>query len=124
MAEEIFFGANYITTGASSDIERATEIARAMVMRFGFDADLGAENYAPDNVEGQRKDMSNDTRKMIDLKVRLLLQEAYGQASKIISKHRDLHEKIAEALLVQEEMTKEEFDDFFKDVNVPEKINM
>jgi cell division protease FtsH len=124
VAEEIFFGSDYITTGASSDIERATEIARAMVMRFGFDADLGAENYAPDNVEGQRKDMSNDTRKMIDLKVRTLLQEAYAQAGKIISKNRDLHEKIAEALLVQEEMTKEEFDEFFTGVSVPEKINM
>lgn len=95
-----------------------------MVMRFGFDADLGAENYAPDNVEGQRKDMSNDTRKMIDLKVRLLLQEAYAQAAKIINKNRDLHEKIAEALLVQEEMTKEEFDEFFAGISVPEKINM
>jgi cell division protease FtsH len=52
VAEEIFFGTEYITTGASSDIERATEIARAMVMRFGFDPDLGAENYAPDSVEG------------------------------------------------------------------------
>jgi cell division protease FtsH len=51
VAEEIFFGTDYITTGASSDIERATEIARAMVMRFGFDPDLGAENYAPDSVE-------------------------------------------------------------------------
>ena len=61
---------------------------------------------------------------MIDLKVRLLLQEAYAQASKIINKHRDLHEKIAEVLLVEEEMTKEEFDEFFTGVSVPEKINM
>jgi cell division protease FtsH len=124
VAEEVFFGSNYITTGASSDIERATEIARAMVMRFGFDADLGAENYAPDNVEGQRKDMSNDTRKIIDLKVRTLLQEAYAVANKIITKHRDLHEKIAEELLVKEEMTQEEFDIFFEGVVVPAKIVM
>jgi cell division protease FtsH len=124
VAEEIFFGSNYITTGASSDIERATEIARAMVMRFGFDADLGAENYAPDNVEWQRKDMSNDTRKMIDTKVRTLLQDAYALAGKIINKNRDLHEKIAEALLVQEEMTQEEFDVFFENISVPTKIIM
>jgi cell division protease FtsH len=124
VAEEIFFGSDYITTGASSDIERATEIARAMVMRFGFDPDLGAENYAPDNVEWQRKDMSNDTRKMIDIKVRTLLQEAYAHAGKIINKNRDLHEKIAEALLVQEEMTQDEFDAFFEWVSVPTKIIM
>jgi cell division protease FtsH len=95
-----------------------------MVMRFGFDADLGAENYAPDNVEGQRKDMSNDTRKLIDIKVRTLLQEAYAVANKIISKNRDLHEKIAESLLVQEEMTQEEFDVFFENISVPTKIIM
>lgn len=52
VAEEVFFGSDYVTTGASSDIERATEIARAMIMRFGFDKDLGAENYAPDSLEG------------------------------------------------------------------------
>jgi cell division protease FtsH len=51
VAEEIFFGTEYITTGASSDIERATEIARAMVMRYGFDSELGPENYAPDSTE-------------------------------------------------------------------------
>lgn len=51
VAEEVFFGSDYVTTGASSDIERATEIARAMIMRFGFDKDLGAENYAPDSLE-------------------------------------------------------------------------
>ncbi len=124
VAEEVFFGSNYITTGASSDIERATNVARAMVMRFGFDPDLGAENYAPDNVEGQRKDMSNDTRKLIDLKVRTLLQEAYAVANRIITTNRDLHEKIAEALLIQEEMTQEEFDLFFEGVAVPAKIVM
>lgn len=58
--------------------------------------------------------MSNDTRKMIDIKVRALLQDAYAHANKIIMKNRDLHEKIAEALLIQEEMTQEEFDIFFE----------
>jgi len=131
VAEELFFGSNYITTGASSDIQRATEIARAMVMRFGFDSDLGAENYAPDSIDGnylgaeaQQKAISNDTRKIIDIKVRTLLQEAYALATKIINKNRELHETIANALLVQEEMTQEEFDAFFLWVSVPTKIAM
>jgi cell division protease FtsH len=91
-----------------------------MVMRFGFDSDLGAENYAPDSIDGnylgaeaQQKAISNDTRKIIDIKVRTLLQEAYALATKIINKNRELHETIANALLVQEEMTQEEFDAFF-----------
>jgi cell division protease FtsH len=125
VAEEIFFGSEYITTGASSDIERATEIARAMVMRYGFDSDLGAENYAPDHVEWVRKDISNDTRKMIDQKVRGLLQDAYALAQRIITANRALHEKIADNLLKVEEMTQEEFDVFFDWVaGVPTKIAM
>lgn len=52
VAEEIFFGKDYITTGASSDIENATEIARAMIMKYGFDEELGAENFASDAIEG------------------------------------------------------------------------
>lgn len=51
VAEEVFFGRDYITTGASSDIESATEIARAMVMKYGFDEELGAENFASDSLE-------------------------------------------------------------------------
>jgi cell division protease FtsH len=132
VAEEVFFGPDYITTGASSDIERATEIARAMVMRFGFDPDLGAENYAPDSVEGnylgaqaQEKAISDDTRKLIDVKVRELLSNAYAQAKAIITKHKKLHEEIAQVLLQKEELLQEEFDEFFKDLTVaPTKITM
>lgn len=52
VAEELHFGSEAVTTGASNDIERATEIARAMVTRYGFDDELGAENFAPDSVDG------------------------------------------------------------------------
>ncbi len=132
VAEEVFFGSEYITTGASSDIERATEIARAMVMRFGFDPDLGAENYAPDNIEGnylwaqaQEKAISDDTRKLIDDKVRELLSNAYAQAKSIITKNKKLHEELAELLLQKEELLQDEFDEYFKDLTAaPEKITM
>lgn len=132
VAEEVFFGADYITTGASSDIERATEIARAMVMRFGFDPILGAENYAPDQVEGnflgaeaQQKAISDETRKQIDLTVRTMLQEAYAIAKKLITTHKALHEQIANDLLAKEEMDETEFDAYFTDVaGVPAKIAM
>ena len=130
VAEEVFFGTDYITTGASNDIERATDIARAMIMRFGFDKDLGAENYAPDAVEGnylgaqsQEKAISQETRKLIDDKVRKILQDAYATATQIISENKDLHEKIAKDLFEKEEMLKDEFDAYFVDMtNVPEKI--
>ncbi len=132
VAEEVFFGPEYITTGASSDIERATEIARAMVMRFGFDSDIGPENLAPDMTEGNYlgaqsngKVISDKTQDLIDMKVRGLLLTAYALAKKIITENRDLHEKIATHLLTVEEMLQDDFDAFFEGVKgVPQKIAM
>jgi cell division protease FtsH len=132
VAEEVFFGSEYITTGASSDIERATEIARAMVMRFGFDPEIGPENLAPDMSEGNYlggqwsgKVISDKTQDLIDSKVRWLLLTAYAQAKMIITTNRDLHEKIAQHLLTVEEMLQEDFDAFFEWVKgVPQKLAM
>ena len=132
VAEEVFFGPDYITTGASSDIERATEIARAMVMRFGFDSDIGPENLAPDMSEGNflggqtnAKVISDKTQDLIDSKVRKLLLDAYALAKKIITTNKALHENLANALLEREEMLQEEFDAFFEGVEgVPQKVAM
>ncbi len=121
VAEEVFFGSNYITTGASSDIERATQIARAMVMRFGFDTEVGPENLATESADGNflgsdggQKMISEETHRLIDGKVRLLLKEAYALATKIITENRELHEKIAEELLKKEEMLEDDFNLFFE----------
>ncbi|MBP6981562.1 ATP-dependent zinc metalloprotease FtsH [Candidatus Gracilibacteria bacterium] len=132
VAEEVFFGSNYITTGASSDIERATQIARAMVMRFGFDTEVGPENLATESADGNflgsdggQKMISEETHRLIDGKVRLLLKEAYALATKIITENRELHEKIAEELLKKEEMLEDDFNLFFEGVSgVPQKVTM
>lgn len=131
VAEEVFFGKEFITTGASSDIERATEIARAMVMRYGFDEELGAENFASDSIsgnylgaEGGGKLFSEKTQEKIDEKVRLILKAAYERARMIITEYRSLHETIAEVLLKKEELLAKEFDDFFAGLNVPDKAVM
>lgn len=128
VAEEVFFGSDMVTTGASSDIERATEIARAMVMRYGFDEELGAENFASDSIEGNYlgaegggKLFSEKTQEKIDEKVRLILKAAYERARHIITEYRTLHEKIAEVLLKKEELLAQEFDEFFEGVSVPNK---
>ncbi len=128
-AEEVFFGADNVTTGASSDIEHATEVARAMVMRYGFDEELGPENFAAEQVagnylgaEGSGKIVSERTQEKIDEKVREILKGAYVRARDIILANRDLHEKIAIDLLEKEEMLREEFDAYFEGVaGVPEK---
>lgn len=130
-AEEIFFGPEYITTGASSDIERATDIARNMVTRYGFDSDIGLENVAARAVDGNYLDateegviVSDETKNLIDIKVRKLLSEAYDRAKKIILAQKELHEKISAILMKKQEMLQDEFDAFFEGIKVPEKISL
>ncbi|MDD2566017.1 MAG: ATP-dependent zinc metalloprotease FtsH [Candidatus Gracilibacteria bacterium] len=129
VSEEIFFGKDNITTGASNDIQRATEIARAMVMRFGFDEELGAENFVEDQMagnflesQGKNKIISEKTQEKIDEKVRDILRKAYSVAKDIVFNNKDLHEKISAILVEKEEILREEFDEFFTEIKgVPEK---
>ncbi len=117
-AEEIFFGKENITTWASNDIERATKIARQMVTRFWMFEDIWAENFIweIDNYSGQwqRAFISDDTSKKIDEKVKQILKEAYETAVKLIKKNEKLHDKISKDLLKSEEISREEFDEYFK----------
>lgn len=119
-AEELFFGKDNITTGASNDIERATKIARAMVARYGMFDEIGKENfeweYISDNHLGMQTDkpfISDKSQELIDTKVKEILNASYNIALEVIQKHKDLHIKIAEDLLVKEEITREEFEAYF-----------
>ncbi|MDQ7022585.1 MAG: cell division protein FtsH, partial [Candidatus Gracilibacteria bacterium] len=116
-AEEIFFGKENITTGASNDIERATKIARNMVTRFGMFEDIGAENFAGeiDNYSqtGLQPFVSPETIRAIDSKVKEILQNAHKIAIKLINENKDLHIKISKDLLEKEEINKEEFEKYF-----------
>lgn len=120
VAEEIFFGADNITTWASNDIEKATNIARDMVMRYGMFSDIWAENFAWDSArwnylwdEWWQKPFGQKTQDAIDNKVRDVLQNAYNTARDIITKYKDLHDEIAKDLLEKEEISEEEFKLYF-----------
>jgi len=120
VAEEIFFWKENITTWASNDIERATDIARKMVMRYGMFDDIGAENFEWE-VDSYSKTwikpfLSDETIKKIDSKVKEILKEAYQVAVKLIKANKKLHEEIAKELLEKEEINKEEFDKYFIDI--------
>jgi len=117
VAEEIFFWKENITTWASNDIEKATQIARKMVMKYWMFEDIWAENF-----EGEvdsysqtwiKPFLSDETIKKIDSKVKEILNEAYNKAKEIIIKHKKLHEKIAKDLLEKEEISREEFNNYF-----------
>ena len=119
-SEEIFFGGDMITTWASNDIERATAIARNMVMRYGMYDEIGQENFAGERgmgnytgIDGDRPIVSEATQKAIDEKVKTILREQYERAIRIIRENLDLHTKISEDLLVQEEMDRATFDAYF-----------
>jgi len=116
-AEEIFFGKENITTWASNDIERATKIARNMVMRFGMFEDIWAENFAWEidsySQTWIKPFLSPETIKKIDEKVKEILEKSYKTAINLIKENKDLHEKIAKDLLEKEEINKDEFEKYF-----------
>ncbi|MCD7842520.1 MAG: ATP-dependent zinc metalloprotease FtsH [Lachnospiraceae bacterium] len=114
IAEEIVFGD--ITTGASSDIERATQRARSMVTRFGMSERLGLVSY-DDGQEvfigrdfAQAKPYSEETANTIDEEVRGIVRDCYSKAKEIILQHEDILHSCAALLLEKERITREEFE--------------
>ncbi len=114
IAEEIIFGD--ITTGASSDIERATQRARSMVTRFGMSERLGLVSY-DDGQEvfigrdfAQAKPYSEETANTIDEEIRGIVRDCYTKAKEIILQHEDILHSCAALLLEKERITREEFE--------------
>jgi cell division protease FtsH len=109
VAEELIFGADKVTTGASNDIERATKMARNMVTKWGLSDELGPIAYAEDEGEvflgrsvSQTKNVSDDTAKKIDEVVRTILDKAYARSTQILKDNIDKLHALAEALLTYE----------------------
>ena len=106
IAEEMINGAAGVTTGASNDIERATEIARNMVTKWGFSERLGPLTYSEDDGEvflghsvTQHKQVSDDTAHAIDEEVRLIIDTNYESAKKILDDKIDILHMMAKALM-------------------------
>lgn len=121
VAEELIFGHDKVTTGASSDISYATKMARKMVESWGMSEKMGPLSYAGDqeqNYLGQgmtgRPHMSDQTAQDIDDEVRKLVDNAYAYATKILKDNHHLLESIAENLLEYETLTGDEINDLVK----------
>lgn len=97
-----------ITTGASNDIEKATEVARAMVTKFGM-SELGPINFDGDRTIYEQSDLSQEMAAKIDEQVKKISDNAYKQATTILTKLRDKLDIIAEELLKKETIDSEEF---------------
>lgn len=102
VAEEIIFGREYITTGASSDFDSATKIAKLMVTRFGMCEKLGVMTYA------DMTQQSPETQAAVEQEVRVLLKESYERAKALLKSHAKEHKSLADALLMYETLDAKE----------------
>lgn len=132
IAEELMFGTDAVTTGASNDIERATQIARSMVTRWGFSKRLAPMQYEKDN-EGSAYlggssttmiSMSDETAKIIDEEVTEIINSCYKKAQDLLEANKDILENMKDALLKYETIDADQIDDLMnrKKVRPPRKV--
>jgi cell division protease FtsH len=118
IAEQLVFGEEAVTTGASNDIQRATEIARNMVTKWGLSEKLGPLSYGEDEGEvflghsvTKHKGISDETAHVIDEEVRHIVDRNYSKAEKILKDNLDKLHIMAEALIKYETLESSQIDD-------------
>ena len=114
IAEELIGGIDGVTTGASNDIERATQMARNMVTKWGLTEKMGPVLYGEDESQGPgggNTHYSEDTSREIDQEVRLILDNAYTKAKKLLEDNRDILESMKDALMEFETIDADQVDD-------------
>ena len=128
LAEELIYGAEQVSTGASNDIERATAIARNMVTQWGLSEKLGPLLYAEEEGEvflgrsvTRHKNVSDDTAKLIDEEIRLIVDRNYERARQILEDNMDILHEMAKALVKYETIDEGQLDDLMarKPVRAP-----
>jgi len=129
IAEEIIYGSEAVSTGASNDIERATNLARKMVTQWGFSEKLGPLLYAEEEGEvflgrsvTKNKHMSEDTVKMIDHEIRDFIDRNYVRAKELIEANIDILHAMKDCLMQYETIDAKQIDDLMarRDVRPPE----
>jgi cell division protease FtsH len=127
-AEELVFGDP--TTGAQNDIERATQIARAMVTEFGMTDALGPQQLGQRHNEpfigrdmGSQRDYSDEVSAQVDAEVRKLIDGAHDEARQILRQHRKVLDRLADALCERETLDMAELLEVFGDIPVWSGVN-
>lgn len=133
LAEEIIYGSERVSTGASQDIKYATSIARNMVTQWGFSEKLGPVLYAEDENEvflgrsiGKSQHMSDETASIIDLEVKLLIDNNYKRANKYLNDNMDILHAMKDALIKYETIDSNQIEDLMqrREVRAPVDWNM
>ena len=111
---------NDISTGASNDIERATQIARSMVTKYGMSERVGTLSLGGDNNEvflgrdfGHTKEFSEETAAVVDAEVKRIIDAGYNKAKQILTDHIDKLHNVAQILLEKEKIEADEFEEIF-----------
>jgi cell division protease FtsH len=114
-AEEIVFGKDSVTSGAASDIQAATKMARAMVTQLGFSPLLGRMAYEDPNADAFRgPKVAEETQKIVDIEIKRLVEEGYSTARRILTLKRKDLDTLAEGLLEYETLTGKEIKDLLE----------
>ncbi|MGL4508088.1 MAG: ATP-dependent zinc metalloprotease FtsH, partial [Aeromonas sobria] len=128
LAEELIYGAEKVSTGASNDIERATDIARKMVTQWGMSERLGPMLYAEEDGEvflgrsmAKAKHMSDDTARVIDAEVKLVIDRNYARSKQILLDNMDVLHTMKDALMKYETIDAKQIDDLMarREVRAP-----
>mgnify|MGYP005719447943 FL=1 len=130
MAEELIFGKDNISTGAGggngSDINQATQLARAMVTKYGMSEEMGPVEYGENQEEvflgrsvTQTQSVSEEVAQKIDKEIRKLVDEGYNKAKEILTEKIDDLHKIAKALITYETLTGEEIENIINKNSYP-----
>ena len=121
LAEELIFGVEAVTTGASNDIERATEIARGMVTKWGLSEKMGPLAYSEEDGEvflghsvTQRKTVSDETAHLIDEEVRKIIDDNYVRAKNLLVENIEKLHAMAKALIKYETISSDQIDDIME----------
>lgn len=130
IAEQLIYGEDGITTGAGSDLRKATEIARDMVIEQGMGESLRDQVFHEDNgglmfdKMTRERPYSDETAKMIDEEVAQLITEAKHRAMLVLKENRSFLDKLAEALLNEETLEESEVDEILKGTKLPKEVKL
>ena len=123
VAEEIVYGADSVTTGASNDLEKVSELARKMVTMYGMSDKMGNLTYGKSQEHvfmgrdfGHNRDFSEEIAAEIDKEVKKIVDERYSIAKDLLNNNRDMLEFISKALLDRETLDEKEFDELMQTV--------
>jgi cell division protease FtsH len=123
VAEELIYGKDNVTTGASNDLEKVSALAKSMVTAYGMSDKMGNLAYGKEQEHvfmgrnfGNTRDFSEEIAADIDKEVKKIIDERYNIAKDLLSQNRDMLEYISQALLERETLDEKEFDELMNDI--------